>query len=365
MVKYLLNVSVDITSSLISENFRGEGRWERNVLNALLSCGKQVHTTRDVWKYHEAPPKNFHNGIDESWMCESILMVHGAGRSLYIERDDARAYILQFHEIPFGDARQELLRYLGMGRMATTLASLNRFTWDKLAGSIGASNVYHVPGAMVPYVDEGSDNFRKPYVTWIYRNFKSFIEESPNSINSLFTFLRPLLKNEEELRIAIVVGMWDTTKFGVSPDVNDIRQWALSFPVMKQFSDIFSRIDFYVNINWYDILKLLENTRWIISPAEPLGCPAYEAAMFGIPTIVNKGVNPFITLDGGSLFPELLVSTRNIDGEFLGQLNRLQTDHFFYRKTGDAYRKFTEDRATFSAFVNDIDRIVEERGWNK
>ena len=87
--------------------------------------------------------------------------------------------------------------------------------------------------------------------------------------------------------------------------------------------------------------------------------------MFGIPTVVNKGVNPFITLDGGSLFPELLTSSRNIDGEFLGILNKLQNDHKFYRKAGDAYRTFTKNRATFSAFVRDIDSIIDDRGWNK
>lgn len=359
-----MNMSLNLTSNLEKENWRGEGRWECNTINALLKGGKQVHTTRNFWRSPEPMPSNLYDGLNESWLPESVLMVHGAGRSLYIERDDARAYIVQFHEPPFGQAKEDFLRYLSQNRIIATVASMNQFIYNKLAGPFGRENVYHIAGAMVPYVIEDADNFRKPRVTWAYRNFRSFLEEKPSDINNLFSFLEPIMKAEPELRVSIIVGLWDTTRFGTVPSATDIRNWALSAPVMQAYRHLFDRIDIHVNLHWNEVLRLLEETRWIISPAEPLGCPAYEAAMFGIPTIVNNAISPFVTLNGGSCFPELLTSPRSIGPSFLGNLQRLQNDHAFYRKTGDAYRKYTREHATFESFVREIDAIVTARGWD-
>jgi len=362
-MKYLLNISVNINSNLMLENFRGEGRWERNVLNALLLNNRQVHTTRNVWFSQEPRPSNLYNGLNEEWLPDSTLLVHGAGRSLFIERNDARSYMVQFHETPFGEAKEEFLKYLKENRIIATVASWNPFIHNQLASNFGKENIYRMSGAMVPYVDNSADNFRAPFFTWSYRNFRSYIEEKPKDIENLLSFLEPILKNEPETRIQILVGLWDTTRFGTLPEKEDIKDWVFNFPVMKKFSHLHNQIDIHVNIHWNEVLSLLKKTRFIISPAEPLGCPAYEAAMFGIPTIMNQEVNPFMTLNKGALFPELLLSNKNIDHNFLQHLNRLQNDYNFYKITGSAYRRFTEETATFKAYANQLDLINKERGW--
>lgn len=363
-MKHLLNLSINVPTNLTSLNLRGEGRWEYNTLNALLSNGKQVHTTRQVWKSTEPRPDNLFDGTSEAWVPESVLMVHGAGRSLFIERTDARAYSIQFHEPPFGQAKEDFLSYLKQKRIIATVSSQDPWIWQRLAQPFGKENVYHMAGAMVPYVDESADNFRKPNVTWTYRNFYDFVENRTRDMIVLFDFLDQCLTKEPEMRIAIIVGLWNSARFGTQPDKQAIKEWALSFPAMQQYRHLWNKIDFHIDLHWHDVISLLRETRWIISPGGPLGCPPYEAAMFGIPMIVGEKANPFMTLNGGSLFPELLTAPITIEGKFIQTLSRLQTDHQFYRKTGDAYRLYTKNNATFSAYVQQLDRIFTERGWN-
>ena len=365
-MKYLQNISIpSISSGLTSESHRGEGRWERNVLNALLTNGKTVHTTRHIWDAPEPRPANLYDGLNEAWMHESVLLVHGAGRSLYIERDDARAYIVHFYETPFGQAADDFKRYLSQGRIVATVCTFNPYIYNKLAQPFGAQNVYRTPGPTVPYTVDDADNFRKPNVTWIYRNFREFLEDKPGEIATLFRFLAPVLQKEPDMRVSIVIGLWDSVRFGTSPSIDELREWALGFPVMNEFKHLFDRIDFYVSVHWKDILALLSETRWIISPAEPAAAPVYEAAMFGIPTIVNNGISPLMTLTGGTLFPEVLTAPRQINAPFLNTLDKLQNDHAFYRKAGDAYRKYVKENATFKVYTEQLDKIVQERGWDK
>ena len=101
----------------------------------------------------------------------------------------------------------------------------------------------------------------------------------------------------------------------------------------------------------------------MISPAEPLGCTAFEAAIYGIPVIVNNQVNPFMTENYGTFFPEVLTSDRSVSDTFLGLLNQLQNDHMFYRKHGDAYRTWVKNHASYAAYVRGIEEISAQRGW--
>lgn len=362
--KKLLNISADIHHDLRDGNFRGEGRWERNVLNALLTENQEVHTTRKVWKNNQPRPPNLYDGTNEEWVSESVLMVHGAGRSLFIERDDAKAYMVQFHETPFGQAQEDFKKYLKQDRIIASVCSLNKATFDRLAVPFGTENVYLISGAMVPNVVD-CDNWRKPRITWAYRNFRDFAESNSGDLKRLFNFVKPLLDKEEKLRVSFIVGLWDTDKLTTLPSQEDIRKWVFEFPSMAGFKSIEDKVDVFVNLHWSEYLNILSETRWIISPAEPLTDVPFIASMFGIPTIVNRGVSPYITLSGGTLFPEVITSDRTIDNSFLDKLNQLQTDHEFYSRTGNAYRNFTDKNATFKAYVQRINEIIKLRGWDK
>lgn len=362
-MKYLVNSSVDIRSGFEFENFRGEGRWERNVLNALLTTGRTVHTTRNCWKSNQPMPPLLYDGMNSEWLDDSVLLVHGAGRSLFIETDKAKAYSIQFHETPFGQAKEDFLSYLKQNRIIATIGSQDSFTYYRLAEPFGAENVYHVPGPMVPYVVEDADNFRKPNVTWTYRNFYDFIENKPKDMDILFSFLNECLSKEPEMKIVIIVGLWDSGRFGVIPDKQVIRDWALSFPVMQKYKHLWPRIDILVNLHWIEVLSILKETRWVIGPGGPLGGPPFEAAMYGIPMIVGDTANPFMTLKGGKLFPELLTAPIAVKGRFIELLSKLQNDHSFYQKTGSAYRNYVKNNATFEAYVNQLESIFKQRGW--
>jgi len=364
-MKYLLNLSINIAGNLDTENLRGEGRWEYNTLNALVTHGGTgVHTTRNCCMPGFERPESLYDGMNEEWLDESILLVHSAGRSLFIETDKAKAYAIQVFEPHSGQAKEDFLNYLKQDRIVATTASLNPWIYNQLTVAYGAENVYHMAGAMVPYVDDEVDNFRKPNVTWAYRNFHTFAEEHPDDMAVLLGYLEQCLVNEPEMRIAILIGLWPTDRFTTHPDKQKVRDWVLSFPVMQRFKHLWPRIDTHINLHWNEVLSLFSETRYVISPGGPLGGAPFEAAMFGIPTIVSQQANAFMTLESGKLFPELLTAPIAIQGAFIQTIDRLQNDHEFYRTTGNAYRTYVKNNATFEAYAKQMNKITTERGWN-
>jgi hypothetical protein len=60
-MKYLLNVTSDIKVQIGEDNYRGEPRWERHVLDAFIRSGLDIHTTRDIWQPLDIP-NNLHSG---------------------------------------------------------------------------------------------------------------------------------------------------------------------------------------------------------------------------------------------------------------------------------------------------------------
>jgi hypothetical protein len=359
-MKYLINLTSDVYNSLEDGNFRGEPRWERNVVAALLQNNKEVHLTREAWKA-EKKPDNLYNGTNSQWLDDSVLITHGIGTQLHVTSIAAK-YIIQFHEDPIDSVRNQFLSY-GKNIIATT-DSKNPFTYERLTKSLGQENLFHVPGPMVPKVYLEADNFKKPNLTWIYRNFTSFIQEKSNDMKKLLEYLDTIIGQDPSVRIKIIIGLWDTWgPLGGNPSSDQLKEWAFTFDSFKFFIHLKNKFDFYCNLDWSQVMSILQDTRYCISPAEPLGCPAFEAAMFGIPTVVNKDVNPFMTQKNGVFFPEVLKSNRAIDNQFLDLLDKLQNDHSFYLKHGNAYRTWVKDNATYSAYVKQLEDIMTIKGW--
>jgi len=85
--------------------------------------------------------------------------------------------------------------------------------------------------------------------------------------------------------------------------------------------------------------------------------------MFGVPVIVGASSSPFHDFHGSMLLPEALTSERNVDKRFLGLIDKLYTDHTFYRQRGDAYRDYVKRYATYGAYLKQIDALAIKRGW--
>jgi len=360
-MKYLLNISANLSSPPFLGAHRGEGRWEKNVLSALLQENKQVHTTRKIWENSNPRPYNLWHGTNEEWIKESVLLVHSAGMSLYVEREDVKAFVLHFYETPFGDAKEHFLRLLKEKRAIATASHYNPFIFNKLTESFGVENVYQLSGSLVPDVDMNADNFRKPYITWTNRNFISHLKSDPGGMEQLLAYLDSKITQEPELRIKLIVSIWDSDLLNPTHDM--MRDYVLSFPSFQKFKHLYKNIDIYAGLDWIDLLNILKNTRYIISPAEPASACPNEAAMYGIPSIVNNNVNPFMTLDGGTLFPEVIKSVPGISLDFLLKLDKLHNDHDYYSTSGNAYRNYVKNNTTFKAYTQKLNNIILERGW--
>jgi hypothetical protein len=291
------------------------------------------------------------------------LITHGVDQNLHIDFE-AKKYIVQLHQSLFPETITKFKSY--RDDIVVTTDSQNPFTYKKLCEQIGQDKVHYLAGPMVPEVDFNADNFRKPYLTWSYRNFWMYLRERPKDLKLLFDLLKNYLRDEPELRIKIIVGSWDIwSSLGRNPTHLQLQEWAFSHEALKPFESIKDKIDFYANLHWYKVIEILKETRYIISPAEPLGCPAFEAAIFGIPTIVNNEVNPFMTLNKKTMFAEVLKTKNSVTPEFLNYIGKLQMDKNFYTQHGNAYRKWVNENATYRAYVNSIEKIIKQQGWTE
>lgn len=363
-MKYLIHVTASVSSTINGDNLRGEPRWERNVLDAFVSSGADVHTTIDLWKSPEPMPSNMHSGIVEEWLDDSVLITHGIMRNPHITSRAAH-YVVQYHESPDAEHRHKFLKYEQEqpGHIIATTTSPADHYHGRLIRNLGAEKVEMVVGPVVPRVYSDADNWRKPIFLWSYRNFYTIARETPQTMTPIFSKVREWLEKEPNTRLVIIVGSWEHQELGHDPAPEVMKKWAFTYPFMNQLAPYANRVDVRANLPWHKVIDILKETRLIISPAEPLGCPAFEAGMFGIPTIVNQDINPFQSDDRKPFFPEVLVSPRKGPGAFLNQLERLYQDPVFYHIHGNAYRDYVGDNATYGAYVARMNEIFMKRGW--
>ena len=111
------------------------------------------------------------------------------------------------------------------------------------------------------------------------------------------------------------------------------------------------------------MLDIVKDTRFVISPSKPFGGPAYEAASYGSPMIVQDEQKQCRTTNGGDLFEGVIKPPKIAHQQFVSVLTELQTYHVLYRKHENAYRAYVRDKAANAAFVEQIDNFIKERGW--
>lgn len=361
-MKFLLHLTAPVSSFIEADNLRGEPRWERNVLGALLAAGRETHTTKKVWFSPQPPPTNLYDGINEAWLDDSILITHGIARNPHIT-SRARHYLVQYHEAPPKELAHLFLDFdlKQPGSIIATTSERNPWVLDRLCSALGKEKVEWLEGPNVRDV-LSTDNSRAKYFSWIYRNFMSCVEEQGQEVAELFQQVRGYLQQEPGTRIGILIGAWPS-ELGTPPHKGKAREWAFSHPALETLRGIEDRVDIFINLHQHEVLHLLSETRIIISPAEPAGLPLYEAARYGIPTILGDATNPLQGKDG-ACFPELLTApSRRISGQFLRTIEQLQQDLSFYRKHGEAYRKYVQGAATYKAFIEHLDQIINKRGW--
>jgi len=248
--KFCIHVTAPIISSINGDNLRGEPRWERNVLDACVSDGRQTHTTFDVWKSSSPMPTNLRNDYNPEWKDSSILITHGVPTDPNITRE-AKYYVVQYFDGPTEDNKEKFLKY-DRQNPGSIVATCNFKAWtyiDRLNAILGKQNVEWIQGPAVPRVYEDFDNFKKPYLLWLYRNFWYCAENDPNGMKLLFNQIADYMKVQPELRIGIILGAWDRWAFEDRGTKESLTPWAWHYDFMRVLDQYKNRVDIHVHLD--------------------------------------------------------------------------------------------------------------------
>lgn len=364
--KYLVHCTAPASVSFKHGDWRGEPRWESNAVDALLTEGKVVHSTTNIWKSPDPRPPNLYD-MRLDWMQESIQITYGVRHEIYTGNYPAEAApkyrVVQYQDGPTTANKEAFLKYdrISPGSIVATCSFKAHGYVQKLENIIGKDNVVWTYGPTVPKVFYEHNSFEQPNMLWAYRNFCSYAKNDPNRMKQLFGFVANTLQADPTMKLVMLIQPQNTQE--AAEIAKDCRSFFFSFGFTRELAPYKDRVEVYTAIDWVQVLAIMSKTKLIISPAEPLGGAPFEAASYGIPTILEPTINPFVEHDSSPMFPEVLTAGKGLTPQFLNQLARLQVDREFYRKHGDAYRRFVGSNATYSTYVAKLEAIKKERGW--
>lgn len=367
-LKYLVHCTAPATVSFKHGNWRGEPRWESNAVDALLTQGKTVHSTTNIWLSPDPRPTNLYD-MNPDWMEESVQISYGVPHEIhtgsYPPAAKPKYRIVQYQDGPSQQKKDTFLRYDRAlpGSIAATCSFKSGSYLSRLQKVLGKDNVYWTYGPTVPQVFPAHDSFTQPNLLWAYRNFCKYAEHDRKGMTTLFGKVADYLRSDTNAKLVMLIQ--PLTAEQATAISQDCRAFFLSFSFTNALQPFLDRVEVYTALDWCQVLQLMSETKLIISPAEPLGGPPFEAASYGVPTIFERNTNPFIETKGNLLFPEVLRAPAGFSKPFFTQLDRLNSDSAFYHKHGNAYRNFVDQHATYEAYVNKLEEIATQRGWNR
>jgi hypothetical protein len=366
MFKYLCHLTATVYTSLKSDNHRGEPRLERNIMDALLTEGKIVHATTDVWRSPLPRPDNLYD-MNLDWMDSSIQMSYGVPHEIhtgvYPAEANPKYRVVHYHDGPSEQTKDTFLKYdrQRRGSIVATCSSKSGHYVSRLESTLGRENVEWVCGPSVPCVFEEHDPINQPNLFWVYRNFCKYADNDPAGMRRLFNQVGDYLRSNQELRLVVLAQPHNEISKAALD--GDCKQWFLNFPFAHHLRSYSDRIDVLTNIPWSQVLEIMSKTRLVISPAEPLGAPPFEAGSYGVPVVLGQGTNPFQDGAGNAYFSEVIRAPEGLSGQFFDLLDRLYSDSSFYHNSGNAYRTFVKGHATYKAYVEKLEDIQKRRGW--
>jgi len=306
--------------------------------------------------------------MNMDWMQESIQITYGTGHEIYTgnypPEADPRYRVVQYQGGPTVQHKDSFLKYdrREPGSIVATCSFKAGNYFDNLQNILGRENVVWTYGPTVPEVHYEHSAFDQPNMLWSYRNFCDSTILNPKGMNQLFGIIADNLRNDPNAKLVILAQPQNPEQSKAIEE--DIRAFFFSFGFSKQLHPYQDRVEILTAIDWLQMLELMSKTKLIISPAMPLDGPPFEAASYGIPTILDVNMNPFINKNKALFFPEVLSAPAGFSPQFFNHLQRLNTDRAFYESHGNAYRKFVDENATYSAYVKSLEDIAKQRGWD-
>jgi len=371
-LKYIVNVTGPIFDRIDGGNLIGEGRWERNVLDALVRDGREVYVVPwknggtytpgqvRVWQSPEPKPKNLKDFCELEDITNTVFISHSPHGYLDIPVK-AHRYILHWFNGPDAPADKEFRDFSNQnsGSVVATYSFLTRT--NHYLARIDRQNLVHMHGPTVPKIYFDKNNFREEYLLWSSKLLYSWAEDNrmQKFLIKLFTWCCSVMLEDSVLKLVLLFG-----SAGRYTTQEEVINWFWNNPVSQPLQKMKERIVFLNRIPWYQVQETLSKTRLVITPHILYGGPPYEAAAFGIPIIMSKQNNPFQSSTHISLFSEVLaVDDSYHNNDFFIFLDRLYRDESFYISTGSAYRNFVSENASYKAYLVDLDKLCKDRGW--
>lgn len=364
--KYLVHCTARASISFKHGNWRGEPRWESNAVDALLDQGRTVHSTTDIWLSPDPRPPNLYD-LNMDWVEQSVQISYGVASEIYTGAYPAglnpKYRLVQYYDGPTQETRDTFFKYAknAPGSIVATTAFQAGLQSSRLKQVLGAENVEWVAGPTVPCVHWDHCSFEQTGLLWAHRNFVGLAEHQTNEMKKLFSLVASWLNTDPALEVVMLV-TWPSIEIG-NRFKQDGLDYFFSFACTTPLTPFKDRVKVHTSKHWIEVLEIMSKTKLVISPAEQFGGPPFEAGSYGIPSILQRQVNPFVSENGQPLFPEVLGVQQGASQEFLNTLERLHTDRDFYCKHGNGYRKYIDKYATYAAFVARLEEIATRRGW--
>lgn len=345
MLHYIAHVtgSPDATGDFKSQNFRGEPRWERNVADALHTNGRLVGTTLPGWK-----------GVACGGTAD-VSIAHGADSYAYFA-ENCRFFINHYYSPPHPKPQahiREQMAQVGPEKVLLTSGFESSGQYRQLR-DLFPRNFAWLPVPAVVDVHREHDGFDQKTLLWANRTFIEMTDCYQDAARRLFTWVAEKMKQDPSLLFEVLSGV--PVEEGLEP-----KMWSRDY-FSGPMHDVRERVIVLPGMSWRDVGAVWARTKLCVHSPMMYGGPPFEAASWGIPTVGYPSTSPFHDEQERPKFPEYLGAELH-DGAFLGHLERLFSDHAFYRMTGDAYREYTAKHNTFAGFVAYLDRLAERLGW--
>lgn len=360
----LLHTATPIRSQLNEGNFRGEHRWERNVLEACIQQNLETFVTNSCnissnFNY----PLSFRGNINSTFNGENSLFIsHGSPFNPHVLDSSIKCnyHISQWFNLPTDGAKHILNEFIKERKNVVFTTNFRSGNYLQCLENLFPGRCYHIQGPAVPFVDYAAQNFNKKQFFWAYRDAIQLFAE--RSTKLLFEWMREQFQKDSELKLVVLLGLNEKDLLGKwnFSGISSIYETYNALAPIKDFKD---RVIFKDEAHWYEVLDIYRETKLIVSPPRRLGGPPYEASMFGIPIILDKTINPFQDEHGNTFFPEVLRSDPMITPDFISKLDKLHKDQSVYEHHGNAYRNYVDKNATYSAYINNIQALCTNLNW--
>lgn len=366
-------------ANLKEGNLRSEGRWERQVLEAVLENDRvtEVYTVGPGWAGNH---RKYKGGMKANIANSTVLLAQDWNYN-NIRKFRFKAVIVNIFSGPWVEQIKEVKKYAAnigkklfftMGFPVMHRNELGLENWHEgmrmaegnshLEKFLPRNHILLLPVPGAPYVTKDS-NFDKKKILWAQRLvFMSQMGTSPTLLWSL-----QQLEKDPSLSLDVLTG-WklDEVKDHVDGNVvyhSSIKKAFWNLEAFAPFGDsVRNRVRIHLERSWEQVLQMYSEAKIFSTHGRLFGGPPIEAGLHGIP-FVGSGKT-------GALCDCPVYLHANIEGptgneEDLGGvdiLDKLLNDRDYYTEIGNAYRDYVEEHYTYAAFNRNLNKILTDRG---